>query len=390
MYNGLFCFPTTATQRITMAFASCQSSQCKQARQSQAHRQQRKLDADRDEKGIKLVCFRFFLMAAEDGFVPVQRRRRKRERKGHGHHQGHQKQRGMSQSHPYHGLQNGDDDDAPITDKAVQTTLDRLLRCKAEVEASDFLRDLKGLLEQHQLQINRIVCLGVGNFSSETNARLQLALLLCLEDVVFGSTRPRQPTLHNTLDTSATTVPLSDIAQPQTDSALDDHSETRKRPALCVFDPALSRLERAVLQRFSWDVPTSNDHGWRPVAAEPNSTATLFFMPHCPLPLYNNVLAANWHPQTLPCVAILGNSFAHYKERKLDRELTVQAPALAHALAVPDLIHEATPTNDIVPEAAFNDTALHVFSTTVASKVDSQVWQDPGATTAVEPQGELV
>ena len=34
---------------------------------------------------------------------------------------------------------------------------------------------------------------------------------------------------------------------------------------------------------------------------------TLFYMPHCDCHLYNNLLKANWSPQQLCKIAILGN-----------------------------------------------------------------------------------
>jgi hypothetical protein len=40
----------------------------------------------------------------------------------------------------------------------------------------------------------------------------------------------------------------------------------------------------------------------------------LFFMPHCPILLYDNVLQANWTPANLKKIIILGNSFKEHKE----------------------------------------------------------------------------
>lgn len=46
-------------------------------------------------------------------------------------------------------------------------------------------------------------------------------------------------------------------------------------------------------------------------------TCTLFYMPHCGKAMYNNLLWANWSPQNLSQVALIGNSFQSYMERSV-------------------------------------------------------------------------
>ena len=41
----------------------------------------------------------------------------------------------------------------------------------------------------------------------------------------------------------------------------------------------------------------------------------LFYMPHCGRAMYNNLLWANWSPQLLAKMALIGNSFHSYIER---------------------------------------------------------------------------
>ncbi|CAM8961999.1 unnamed protein product [Rhodiola kirilowii] len=76
-----------------------------------------------------------------------------------------------------------------------------------------------------------------------------------------------------------------------------------------VFDPVLSATETRVIKSFGLTVITLNEEGKRQ-ALKP----TFFFMPHCDLSLYNNLVLANWSPQMLNRVALFGNSFKAYEE----------------------------------------------------------------------------
>ena len=42
---------------------------------------------------------------------------------------------------------------------------------------------------------------------------------------------------------------------------------------------------------------------------------TLFYMPHCGIAMYNNLLWANWDHSILSKIAIIGNRFSSYNER---------------------------------------------------------------------------
>ncbi|KAI9074173.1 hypothetical protein K1719_043854 [Acacia pycnantha] len=74
-----------------------------------------------------------------------------------------------------------------------------------------------------------------------------------------------------------------------------------------VFDPVLSEIEIQVLKSFGCTVLSINEEGKRQ-ALKP----TMFFMPHCELDLYNNLLEANWKPDLLSNVIIFGNSLDRY------------------------------------------------------------------------------
>ncbi|KAI9087365.1 hypothetical protein K1719_030685 [Acacia pycnantha] len=74
-----------------------------------------------------------------------------------------------------------------------------------------------------------------------------------------------------------------------------------------VFDPILSTIEIQVLESLGCTVLSINEHGRRQT-----QKPTIFFMPHCDVDLYNNLLEANWEPNLLSNVIIFGNSFDTY------------------------------------------------------------------------------
>jgi len=67
-------------------------------------------------------------------------------------------------------------------------------------------------------------------------------------------------------------------------------------------------VESRVLKALGLIVVDTNEVGKRSVRVP-----TLFYMIHCPMQLYNNVVWANWG-SSLRNVAIVGNSFATYNE----------------------------------------------------------------------------
>ncbi|KAJ6799252.1 protein SENSITIVITY TO RED LIGHT REDUCED 1 [Iris pallida] len=74
-----------------------------------------------------------------------------------------------------------------------------------------------------------------------------------------------------------------------------------------VFDPVLSSAECDTMEELGFSVMRADERGRREV-----KVATLFFMPHCELQLYDSLLEANWGSEGLKKMAILGNSFGGY------------------------------------------------------------------------------
>ena len=126
------------------------------------------------------------------------------------------------------------------------------------------------------LKYESIVILGIGNFSSlnnNNNAIIQMAVVL---------------NLMNDLN-----IPLS------------------KQNRL-IYDPRMNNTEIKYCCDNNIDVLSLNLQGKHKVR---DGGITLYFMPHCPYSLYNNVLWANWG-SNMARMAIIGNSFDSYNTQK--------------------------------------------------------------------------
>jgi len=63
-----------------------------------------------------------------------------------------------------------------------------------------------------------------------------------------------------------------------------------------------------VIEELGVTVMRMDERGRRQV-----KVPTLFFMPHCEVQLYDNLLGANWGHENLTRMVILGNSFGEYE-----------------------------------------------------------------------------
>jgi hypothetical protein len=175
--------------------------------------------------------------------------------------------------------------------------------------------------------VRQIVCYGVGNFSqtslSHYSAPLwQLACALCLRDHLRS----------------------------------DDGRDIR----LLYYEPFSTAFEDTILAGLKVQVLTVNERAKRPIDAVP----TLFFMPHCPSELYDNVLWSNWDELAVSTpLIIFGNSLRNHCESLAP---TSACPCLH--LSLPWLQEQRLEcsTSDLKQfpgnfEGAFNDTYLTHF-----------------------------
>ncbi|KAI8483752.1 hypothetical protein Bbelb_385440 [Branchiostoma belcheri] len=184
-----------------------------------------------------------------------------------------------------------------------------------------YCSDCGTLADDLQTEFEAVVCYGLGRFSCCVTARYQLGFLLLLRDV---------------LD-----VPSS----------------------CCVYDPIFSSSEKLLLQKLGCQLILENEEGKRQV-----DSRTLFYMPHCGKPLYNNLLWANWGQQ-LRNVVILGNSLSNMALRCPSQELEKSAFYIHSIL---DHTKEFPLPNNFHFQDIFNDLSLHVFP---VSDIPPSLWQ---------------
>ncbi|XP_054749280.2 uncharacterized protein LOC129254783 [Lytechinus pictus] len=170
--------------------------------------------------------------------------------------------------------------------------------------------------------VTQVVCYGLGNFSSCVTARFQLALLVLLNSLIS--------------------------------------------PKSCyLYDPNFTEVEKEILEKLGFSLINKNEEGKRK-----SSQPTLFFMPHCGKPLYNNLLWANWSLE-LSNIIILGNSFNNFSERFTDKLLKEEVPYIHKIIPY----HREFPLRNIFQYTdIFNDMAFQIFPAIVLRTAPSTFW----------------
>ena len=220
-------------------------------------------------------------------------------------------------------------------------------------------KTLKG--EGHRC-INEIVCYGIGNFYTAridkyNPSLIQLACIIALRDML--------------------TARYKEIVESSSKYEKDRSELSSNSISLVYFEPFIVPIEREVLLHFDVKIIDKNEQGKRKINTDNRNSeilkdCTLFYMPHCPMRLYSNVLWANWSEELIfNRILLLGNSFKAYDDRIVSssRKLGDKTNALFPLLP---FIHEQTillkqtskqqneiSNNDL--EKAFNDCVVISF-----------------------------
>ncbi|RYG95026.1 hypothetical protein EON65_56585 [archaeon] len=180
-------------------------------------------------------------------------------------------------------LLNGLNDSASF--EAMQRDLESL---KSSLRISAYFQALLASVGSSGLQdtlnqVDVVVALGLGSFSTSKNAILQLAMLQLLRESLLDTSRP---------------------------------------VSVLAYDPVMREVDRALCEALDITILNSNTKGrYRLTISElflPNrhvlqgtsKSTVLYFMPHCPFRLYSNVLWDHWHE--LDSILIFGNRYASY------------------------------------------------------------------------------
>lgn len=120
-------------------------------------------------------------------------------------------------------------------------------------------------------------------------------------------------------------------------------------------DPAFTVPETTFLESLDFQVLRNNLEGR--FSTEPGQRV-VYFLPHCPKTLTNNLLASNWEIEKLTNSIIISNSFQALLVATLERDIPSEVP---YVRRVSDFTKE-TPLR--VSERnfdSFNDTSIHRF-----------------------------
>ncbi|KDN50824.1 hypothetical protein K437DRAFT_254993 [Tilletiaria anomala UBC 951] len=159
--------------------------------------------------------------------------------------------------------------------------------------ATDCLSHVRSFIPHERLNIQKIVCLGLGPVRDSRAAQLQLAFLLLLREV-----------LVETSGTSGDQVPT------------------------VAFDPIFDEDDWAVLSNYSVLSCKDAEEDDRLVASQ----STVFFMPHCERTLYEKLWSLNSLRDTSHNVILIGNDHQLYDMSATDSHLAAEAPSIARLL----------------------------------------------------------
>lgn len=134
-------------------------------------------------------------------------------------------------------------------------------------------------------------------------------------------------------------------------------------------DPAFTESERKFLSSLELEVLLENVEGRFSTEADQR---VLYYLPHCPKSLTNNVLETNWSADKLHDSILVCNSFQALLINSLERDI------IAEAKYVKRISEFATETELKVSEKffdAFNDTSIHLFEEQDLAKIiDPTFW----------------
>ncbi|CAG8491734.1 5892_t:CDS:2 [Cetraspora pellucida] len=120
---------------------------------------------------------------------------------------------------------------------------------------------------------------------------------------------PNRPTLVDIVCYGIGSIERSNTSQYQFALMLLFKNLFKITGKIYAYDPILSQIDIEVLTHYNIESIKINERAKRAVTNQ-----TLFYMPHCPLGLYNNLIEANWDRIKLKDIIIVGNRLDFYNE----------------------------------------------------------------------------
>ncbi|XP_066251097.1 SRR1-like protein [Euwallacea similis] len=208
-------------------------------------------------------------------------------------------------------------------------SIKRISELKTELLTTDLFQSVSALLNEAlrdlgKPKITQIICLGLGKISELIVARYQLALLLCLRDML--------------------------------------------EVELLAADPAFNSSDLDILKHFNINVQDKNIEG-KYYVNNYNGTV-LFYLPHCPKQLMNNLLWSNWGLSLSKCI-IIGNSFNGIVDSTSKWKLSKSAQYISKILPY---VLELAFVNNFKFFEVFNDTSIHIFPMKKLNLLTEEFW----------------
>lgn len=227
--------------------------------------------------------------------------------------------------------------DSLQSESDLESLLKKIEDCKTEIHCSKFYLHFYDIFmrsvnanpsltksENVNRSIQNIVCYGLGSISTSVAARYQLALLLLMQEFTKSSS------------------PL-------------------------LYDPIFSELDWKILNHFNCRAIQKNEEGKHKIQKR-----TLFYMPHCGRPLYNSILWANWSPNKLNDVILIGNSFNNFVFSLPQETLN----KFSYLCRVKSAVTEYNVPNIFRFQDIFNNMSIHIFDLCVLQTFPKQNWKD--------------
>ena len=213
--------------------------------------------------------------------------------------------------------------------------------CQQELKNSEFLTNAIELLNQtlQNIEISEVICLGIGRISECSIARHQLAFILI----------------------AAKHFKITEIK---------------------FFDPVLTEAEKRVLEELGCQVLSDNKEG-KYIVEHP----TLFYLPHCPKQITNNLLFENWTIESLPSIFLICNSFQTIIETTPERFLRPNAHFI---LEINQFATEVEIENNFRFTDIFNDFSIHSFAPQNLQSAPQTLWDNKPVPTYKEEDLELI
>lgn len=179
-----------------------------------------------------------------------------------------------------------------------------------------------------------LVCFGLGRFTENMLSFHQLAFILNVQETLKAAATPMENSFNS-----------------------------------FYYDPLFDNKEQNILEDFGCNVLSENSIGRYPV----KNRRTLFYLPHCPTILTNNLLGSNWTPEQLDNIVIINNSFNSISFAQAQHFLLSEANLIVDILPY---TKEIPLDDEYFINNIFNDLSLHVFPQKVLPNAENEeFWQ---------------